>query len=77
MNDIPPALYTSEVLDIVKVGRNKWSKMRKEGIAPGPRYRGKGGDVYFGKDIAEFLGLTEVEEDRNYDPIMAGLEKLG
>lgn len=77
-DQIPMRLYTQEVLDIVGVGRGTWKKMQESGSAPCPRYRGKGGYVYLGADIARFLGLindSAVECDN--DPFMMGLHKLG
>lgn len=75
MDKIPLRLYTKEVLSLVGVGYNTWKKMQEEGRAPYPSYRGKHGNVYLGKDIARFMGLSNDEEEN--DPFMKGLEKLG
>lgn len=72
MTEIPPTLYTHEVLKLVKMSRASWKKMRDKKRAPEPKYRGKEGDVYFGSDIEKFLGLTTPEPVIEYDKIMAG-----
>jgi hypothetical protein len=75
---IPLRLYTKEVLDLVGVSAPNWNRMRDQGIAPQPKYRGRGGDVYLGVDIARFLGLVDDgENNAENDPFIRGLEKLG
>lgn len=74
---IPLRLYTMEVLALVGVSRTTWKKMQKDGKAPLPAYRGKGGQVYLGKDISVFMGLTEYENNADHDPFLEGVKKLG
>lgn len=76
--NIPVRMYTSEVLSLVGVGHRKWSELRKNGAAPDPLTRGKGGDIYKGIDIARFLGLVD-ETTRNVqdDPFKKGLQNFG
>lgn len=74
---LPVRLYQSEVLDLVGVSESTWSAWRREGKAPDPAYRGKGGNVYRGVDIARFFGiLDEREETVKNDPFAKGLQKL-
>ena len=75
---LPLRLYQSEVLEIVGVSEKTWRKMRQEGRAPEPEYRGKHGLVYRGVDIARFFGiLDERKETIKNDPFAEGLQKLG
>lgn len=76
--DTPPRLYTRQVLDLVGVGQATWGRMRKEGKAPEPVYRGKQGDVYLTVDIARFLGLLDDKAKApEYDPILQGIKQIG
>ena len=79
INDpIPAKMYTQDVLQRVGVCHTTWKTMIKKGEAPAHRYRGKGGNVYLGSDIARFLGLIEQEKGiGDNDPFVKGAERLG
>lgn len=75
---MPERMYTSEVLERVGVCHAKWKSMQAEGKAPTPAYRGKGGYVFRGIDIARLLGLVDEKEGiGENDPFVKGAQNLG
>lgn len=79
INDpIPVRMYTKEALKLAGVSHSKWKEMIEKGEAPAHKYRGKGGFVWLGMDMAEFLGLVDKKEGiSDDDPFIKGAERLG
>lgn len=57
---------------------NVWRELRKQGLAPEPKFRSGDGDVYLGVDIKRFLGILDDDnQEQQHDPFKKGLQKLG
>ncbi len=76
VKDIPPRMYTSEVLKLARLSRSQLTKRRKDGEFPAPIDTRCKEDVYDGYAVYRALGLLGQDTASN-DPWMAALNGQG
>ena len=72
--DIPPRMFTSQVLELAKFGQGTLMKRRREHRFPEPIDRGREA-IYSGPEVYRALGLVSGVTP-TIDPILAALEGL-
>ena len=55
--EIPPRMYSSDVVKLAKVSMQTLKKRQREGLFPRPIDRGRQ-DIYLGHQVYEALGLV-------------------
>lgn len=77
LNDLPPRLYTSDVLKIARFSYSELRKRQANKLFPRHIDRGKQ-YIYDKNEVLAALGLIDSEEGiKHNDPFKQGLEKLG